>query len=136
MSVADQQYSVLLLDSPGSKPTVWTTTKRTVVLPNFLLLDRIELFFSPFLSCLSLIFLLTYELVCSFWKDNAKAHESTIFFFIFSLLLFCLGLRLKQNGPLKIPAHVLSQSPGFLIMVSTRPSHLDFSPTETRTWRS
>ena len=138
MSVAGQQYSVVLLVSPWSEPsTVWTTTKRTVVLPNFLLLDGRDLVsFSLFLTCFSPIFPLTYELVCSFWKNNAKAHQSTIFFFIVSLLPFYLDLRLKENWSLKIPTGALSQSPSFLIMVSIRPSHLDFSPTETRTWRS
>lgn len=136
MSVADQQYSVLLPISPWSQPsTVWTTTKTTVVLPHFLLLDGLDLVsFSPFLSCFFLSFLLMYGLLCSFWKDSAKAHQSTIFFFIFSLLPFYL--RLKQSWPLKIPTDALPQSPGFLITVSIRPSHLDFSPTETRTWRS
>lgn len=99
MLIVGQQYSVLLLVSPLSEPsTVWTTTKRTVVLPNFLLLDGLDLVsFSLFLSYFSPVFLLTYELVCSFWKDNAKAHLPTIFFFIFSLLPFYLNLRLKQN---------------------------------------
>lgn len=77
------------------------------------------------------------ELVCSFRKDNAKTYQFPLHYFSFSLCCpFIWIWEWNRTGNWRFPVSAMSQSSSFLIMVSIRPSHFDFSPTGTGTWRS
>lgn len=97
ISISEQQYSVLLLVCPSSEPSiVWTMTRRMWFFLISYSSTHLFLFLS-FSSCFSPFFLIIYEFVCSYWKDNAKTHHSFRVFFIFSVLSFYLDQRMKQN---------------------------------------
>lgn len=70
------------------------------------------------------------------FRKTMLRHIYPLYSFSFSLCCPFIWIWDWNRIDYWIPTGALSQCPSFLIMVSIRPSHLDFSPTEARTWRS
>lgn len=136
MSVSEQQYSVLLLVSPSSEPSiVWTVTKRTWLCLISYFSTNLFLFLSFCLVSLP-SFSWSMDWSAVFGKTMLR-HINPLEYFSFSLccpFIWIWEWNRTDNWSFLLSA--MSQSSTFLVMVSIWPLHLDFSPRGTKSWRS
>lgn len=135
MSVSEQQYSVLLLVSPSSEPSiVWTVTKRTWLCLISYFSTNLFLFLSFCLVSLP-SFSWSMDWSAVFGKTMLR-HINPLEYFSFSLccpFFWIWEWNRTLNWSFLLSA--VSQSSTFLVMVSIWPLHLDFSPRGTKSWR-